>query len=265
MQILNHTFDPDIFFQQIRNAPRSLLCLDYDGTLAPFTEERDRAFPYPGIRELITSLMKTGRTRVVIVSGRAIDHLLPLLGLETPPEIWGSHGREVRHPDGSIHFAEPDTEQREGLTRALELIQTEVPGEALEIKPASLAVHCRGMSRQDEETLMLSAKRLWEPLAEDSCLQLHPFDGGLELRAPGVDKGTAIANILEQEPESAPSAYLGDDMTDEDAFNEMKGRGVSILVRSEIRPTAADVRLTPPEELIAFLNRWCAAVGGDRT
>jgi trehalose-phosphatase len=208
--------------------------------------------------------MRTGRTRVVIVSGRAIDHLLPLLGLETPPEIWGSHGREVRYPDGSIHFAEPDTEQQKGLTRALELIQTQVPGNALETKPASLAVHSRGMSEQDSETLMLTAKQMWGPLAEDSGLRLHEFDGGLELRAPGVDKGTAIAAILEREPETAPSAYLGDDMTDEDAFKKINERGVSILVRSEIRPTVADVRLTPPEELIAFLNRWCAAVGGSR-
>ena len=51
-------------------------------------------------------------------------------------------------------------------------------------------------------------------------------------------------------------AYLGDDLTDEDAFRAIKGVGLGGLVRAEFRPTAADIWLLPPEELIDFLRQW---------
>jgi trehalose-6-phosphatase len=51
-------------------------------------------------------------------------------------------------------------------------------------------------------------------------------------------------------------AYLGDDMTDEDAFAVMKPRGIGVLVRPEFRETAADIWIRPPRELLAFLGHW---------
>jgi trehalose-6-phosphatase len=54
-------------------------------------------------------------------------------------------------------------------------------------------------------------------------------------------------------------AYLGDDRTDEDAFKALAGRGLAVLVREELRPTAAAVWLRPPVELLDFLQRWMTA------
>ena len=54
----------------VRRASESLLLLDYDGTLAPFHEQREQAFPYPGIAALVQQIAHTGRTRVQVVSGR---------------------------------------------------------------------------------------------------------------------------------------------------------------------------------------------------
>ena len=88
------------------------------------------------------------------------------------------------------------------------------------------------------------------------------FDGGVEILAPAANKGNAIQSIIEGHDPEAAIAYLGDDQTDEDAFQALKGRGLSILVRSEPRPTAADLRLQPPEELIEFLHNWLLACGG---
>jgi trehalose 6-phosphate phosphatase len=62
-----------------------------------------------------------------------------------------------------------------------------------------------------------------------------------------------VINNLDLE---SPSAFLGDDLTDEDAFRKLKGRGMAILVRDEYRPTEAEVWLKPPHELLEFLEQW---------
>jgi trehalose-phosphatase len=75
-----------------------VLLLDYDGTLAPFRVERDEAVPYAGVREAVRELLGAAHTRVVVVSGRTVTNLRPLLGVEPPPELWGTHGWERMEP-----------------------------------------------------------------------------------------------------------------------------------------------------------------------
>ncbi len=70
------------------------------------------------------------------------------------------------------------------------------------------------------------------------------------------NKGYALKTVLAELGTAAAAAYLGDDFTDEDAFKVMKGAGLSVLVREQYRPTAADVWLKPPEELLEFLMHW---------
>ncbi|HDZ13016.1 MAG TPA: hypothetical protein ENH53_12490 [Bacteroidetes bacterium] len=72
------------FFNDLKNAPpeKWLLMLDYDGTLAPFRIEREQAVPYSGVREILNRLILSKQTQVVIISGRAIADLIPLLGLK---------------------------------------------------------------------------------------------------------------------------------------------------------------------------------------
>jgi trehalose-6-phosphatase len=65
-----------------------------------------------------------------------------------------------------------------------------------------------------------------------------------------------VAEILSQEPDDAPVAYLGDDLTDEDAFVALGTEGYSILVRSDVRTSFARYWLRPPEELLGFLDAW---------
>src|SRR5438270_891959 len=83
-------------------------------------------------------------------------------------------------------------------------------------------------------------------------------------RMPGRDKGDAMRAILMETNPDAAVAYLGDDQTDEDAFRALKGRGLTALVRPESRPTAADIWLQPPQELIEFFDDWLHAVGGEQ-
>jgi len=68
----------------------------------------------------------------------------------------------------------------------------------------------------------------------------------------------AVETVIAEEGDTA-AAYLGDDLTDEDAFYAIKGKGFSVLVRREWRPTIADVWIIPPEELLSFFDRWIEA------
>ncbi len=262
MRTLNPDIDPIEFLERVRAAPRRLLLLDYDGTLAPFHVNPRRAAPYPGVCERLDAIMADGRTRVVLISGRWTRELLPLLALQRHPEIWGSHGWEQLKADGGYAVA-PIRE--DALRRLLEADEMERRIEALggrcERKPAGFAIHWRGLPTDRIAEIRNEVFEKWMAEELHRSLVWHDFDGGIELRAPGRTKGYVVDTLLAEEPD-AVAAYLGDDNTDEDAFRSIKGRGLGVLVRPEFRPTAADLWLRPPLELLEFLAHWQNAKEG---
>ncbi|HWI13163.1 MAG TPA: trehalose-phosphatase, partial [Burkholderiales bacterium] len=170
------------------------------------------------------------------------------------------HGWERLQPDGTATFEQPNEDERAALDRAADAIATlEQQGARVERKLASIALHWRGLEEHDAQSCRAAAMRAWSPYTDPGLLALLPFDGGLELRVPGCNKQHAVKAILAGTPPDAAIAYLGDDMTDEDAFRAIKARGISALVRAEFRPTAADVWLQPPGELVTFLAHWRVA------
>jgi len=257
---------PDVcaaFFEQVRRSRERILLLDYDGTLAPFTPDRTRAFPYREIPELVSKIMRC-QTRVVLVSGRAATELLFLSGIHPHPEIWGSHGAERLHPDGAYQVDSLPAEQRTALQIANQSLRSSGLTERMETKPGGIAIHWRGLAVEERAAIEAKVRAVCASAVEDYGLQLMPFDGGLELRAPTKNKGDAVSTVLGEAGKGLAAAYLGDDQTDENAFRAIKGRGLAILVRSEPRPTTADVWLRPPEDLIRFLRDWIAACGAER-
>jgi trehalose 6-phosphate phosphatase len=259
MQALEQTVDLDRFFRDIARAPRRVLLLDYDGTLAPFKINPAEAAPYPGVVERLDAIMDDARARIVIVSGRWIRDLLPLLPLRRLPEMWGSHGWEKLRFDGEYELAPLSDAARKGLMEVDRWATAiENAGGRCERKVGSLAVHWRGLSIE----LVMEIRRVvfdrWSKPGPHQSLVWHDFDGGIELRAPGRNKGHAVREALNDEQQVA-AAYLGDDLTDEDAFRAIEGRGLSVLVRPQYRPTAAQLWLRPPQDLLDFLSRWHAA------
>jgi trehalose 6-phosphate phosphatase len=246
------------FFDRLRAASSRILLLDYDGTLAPFQIDRDRAFPYPGVPALIDRIM-TGGTRVVFVTGRPVREVLLLSGLRRPPEVWGSHGLERLQPDGSYSVEKVSPQEEAGLHQARESLRLQGLKNRMELKAGAVALHWRGLEPQQIEKLRDTVRQLWYPLEKSYSLDLLAFDGGLELRVRGKDKSKAVAAILGESEPDAVIAYLGDDRTDEDAFRALRGRGLTVLVREQDRPTLADIQLRPPQELIQFFKEWLAA------
>jgi trehalose 6-phosphate phosphatase len=263
MRTLNPRLNVAQFFERAARAPARVLMLDYDGTLAPFQVRPERAIPYPGVEDLLDDIMMARASRVVIVSGRPVSELVPLLNLHRRPELWGAHGWERLSPDSRGSRMKPDERAQlqlhEGERRARELARE---GVRVESKPASVALHWRGASALVEAKIRDALPRAWEPLAADGAVELLPFDGGVELRARGCSKQHAVEAVLAETAGDSAVAFLGDDLTDEDAFRAVKARGLAVLVRPEIRETAADLWIRPPRELIAFLSRWRDAGGG---
>ena len=251
------------FMEKVRHARARALLLDYDGTLAPFTPDRSRAVPYREIPELVSRIMRTG-TRVALISGRAATELVFLSGIHPHPEIWGSHGIERLRGDGSYEVDALPVVHRHALELAARSLHSCGLDGRSETKPGSIAVHWRGLSAHEKGVVENKVNGLFASLVKDHGLQLLPFDGGLELRAPGKNKGDAVNTILAETGPQVAAAYLGDDQTDENAFRAIKGRGISILVRNEPRPTMADLWLRPPDELSQFLRDWLAACGAER-
>lgn len=252
------------FWPRLQCHPEPVLLLDYDGTLAPFQVDRDQAFPYPGVRQRLAALLQRSGTRLVVVSGRPIADLLPLLGMKPHPEIWGCHGWERMLPSGEYRLGELPPAARSALDRAAAWVAEKGLKAHSESKPASVTLHWRGLEAKTAAGLDRSARAAWTSLAEEAGLELHEFDGGLELRHPGRDKGSAVREVLAETPPAAAIAYLGDDLTDEDAFRALHDRGLSILVRSRHRASSADLWLRPPEELLAFLDTWLQRGSGGK-
>jgi len=250
------------FLKTVAQAQRSLLLLDYDGTLAPFHEERDQAFPYPGAAQLLQEIVRSGHTRVVIISGRDTSETIPLLGVAPVPEVWGLHGLQRRKPDGRIETVRIDERYLDALYDANRWLGCQHLWHAAELKTGSIAVHWRGLTDQEVEELRARLLAGWNPIAEHSGMELLEFDGGIEIRPPEADKGDVVRMVLSEMEADTPAAYLGDDATDERAFHAISGRGLSVLVRPRWRQTAAQLWLKPPGELLDFLTRWLDAVRG---
>lgn len=251
MQRYNQSLSLPAFFQSLQGTP-AVLMLDYDGTLAPFQIDPKQAVPYPGIIDLLSRIMRETKTQLHIVSGRGLYDLLPHIKLDPLPDIWGSHGAEHLSPQGGYHKFELTSDQTTGLKQGWS--EANALFKRIEQKPVSVAVHWRGMESEEAEKLKKLLILRWTPMTS-SGLEIHHFDGGIELRVLGMNKGTVVQRIV-QHAKNLPMAFCGDDATDEEAFAILGAQGLKVLVRRDERPTAADIRLSPPEELFAFLEEW---------
>ena len=256
MEILNKQLNLDEFYERLASTDKRLLMLDYDGTLAPFTTERDAAVPYPQIKETLLELLDHQTTRVVIISGRTVDDLKKLLDSEKLPEIWGCHGLERLTLDG--HYSIPDfpEEMRSKLSDLYSWTAEKSLVNFCEFKPSGAAYHWRGLPEDEAEQIHKLVYERWHDIAESTNLELYEFDGGQEIRVAGTKKSTPVQKLLDEADPDTITAYLGDDRTDEDAFEALKGRGLSVFVKDTLRETGADIWITPPNELNDFLKRW---------
>lgn len=243
------------FWDRMARSPRKLLALDYDGTLAPFRLERMQAYPYPGVPGLLERISGRSDTTLAIISGRPLAELAILLGSFNGILV-GSHGIEKRSASGDIVTKTPGKEQLKGLAEAQEAIQMRGLEQLLEIKPASLALHTRGLDGAASARLEDGVARLWQRIAAKSGLEVRKFNGGVEIRAIGWNKGRALAEIEEAMRPPVTCVFVGDDDTDEDAFERIRDTGFGIRVGPPDTPSAARGFLPDIPAVRDFLRAW---------
>lgn len=266
IKLLNAEADLDAFFQKLAKAAKALLFLDFDGTLAPFSQDPDAVRPYPEVMDKIDHIIKNDRTRVVIVSGRSLQSLRSKISLSPLPELWGSHGGERLLADTTeVVMQTPGKEIKSYLEEAAKMAATSAPDLFLEIKPLSVALHWRGVEAGIAGNQSMKTLNQWRLIIPGSPLEIHEFDGGIELRIAGIHKGIAVQKLIKEMPKRTLTAYLGDDFSDEEAFASLGPHALKVLVRAELRNTLADVQLVPPGELYWFLDQWIEHTKTDKS
>jgi trehalose 6-phosphate phosphatase len=248
---------PDLpdFWERVRNASNRFLGLDYDGTLAPFKIDPMRAAPFPGIADQLRNLATEGQTQIAIISGRPVTEVMTLLD-KPPVIIMGSHGYEFLPVDGVCIVRQPTLKQRLGLMKIRMDLQKNGYGNILETKIASLAIHTRGLEPASAIAIKEEIFAGWAERAPHFDLECRCFNGGIEIRCIGWNKGNALKSLLDLQPENALAVYIGDDDTDEDAFTEIRKRGIGIKVGESSRPTAARSILPDCLAVATFLQTW---------
>jgi trehalose-phosphatase len=234
--------------------------LDYDGTLAPIVSRPEDARLSENMREAVARLAR--QVRVAVVSGRGLSDLRERVGLAGLTYA-GSHGFEIAGPGGTALELPEATHALADLDlaeRELEEPVTRFEGAAVERKRFSLAVHYRNLREEEVPRLEAEVDR-----ALSLAKRLRKTHGKkvFDLQ-PDVawNKGRAVLWMLER-LDLAPAVlpvYIGDDLTDEDAFEAVALLGVGVVVGEGVRRTSANYRVPDPDEVERFLRALARVV-----
>lgn len=252
------------FWDMVSCRQSKLLALDYDGTLAPFNTRRMEALPLKGIPDVLKKIAVRSDTRLAVISGRPLEDLECLLNPLRIVMI-GSHGFEKRSSSGQIFIKKISSRQQDGFSCAYNLIREKGLEKLIEKKPASLALHTRGLS--DDEAIRLEKEviRGWGMISSGYSLDVRKFHGGVEILAKGWNKGDALEELIQEEPGGTLCVYIGDNSTDEDAFQRIRSHGIGIKVGNPDIPTAAKGFLPDVQAVKKFLEAWeKLPLGSDR-
>ncbi|SDL33696.1 trehalose 6-phosphatase [Salinimicrobium catena] len=231
-----------------------LLFLDFDGTLSPIVEHHEDAEISDEMRELVEDLAE--KYPVAVVSGRGLADVKKRVGL---PELFyaGSHGFEISGPKGFARDHEEAVKVMPVFNELQPILKEKLehlPGVDFERKKFTLAVHYRQVLPEREREV----HEIVEAVLKD-----HPQvigAGGkkvIEIR-PAIDwhKGKAVEFLKKEinKGKDTFSVYVGDDVTDEDAF-KFVANGLGILVGDHGRDTYADYHLEDLEQVKQFFKR----------
>jgi trehalose 6-phosphate phosphatase len=249
---------------------RSLVAVDFDGTLAPIVDDPAAARATPAARAALARLAGLAGT-VAIITGRPAADAARFAGVAGVRDmiVLGHYGMQ-RWERGQLSSPEPPPGLSVARAQLAAVLAAAGSGDGtfVEDKGDALAVHTRRTARPQAELDRI--RRPLAELAERTGLALEPGRLVLELRPPGADKGGAIRDLA---AERAPSAILfcGDDLGDRPAFaavRELRGRGTpGLLVCSgsaEVPDLAAEADLVVdgPDGVAALLAGLADAFEG---
>ena len=226
----------DLVFQGIATKGQILVALDFDGTLSDIVPRPEDARLTEERRQLLRELNSRPRFAVAVISGRTVEDVRERVGL-TDIAYAGHHGLEIAGP--GIHHIPPEAEAfRDTVARlgeTLEATAGRTPGVILEHKGLSLSIHYRlapqGPARQ---SVLRAIRRAVKPLQDSGEVRIVKGKEVVNMLPPlEWHKGSALRWLIEL-LDSIPHRvggifpiYIGDDVTDEDAFTVARETGIA--------------------------------------
>lgn len=237
------------------------LFLDYDGTLTPIVKNPNKAIMPKSTKGLLKELLKIPECRLAIISGRALEDIKNKVGLRDIIYS-GNHGLEIEGP--KIRFKSPIPvsfrivlgEIKEQLTERLSLIK----GHILEDKGLSLALHYRLVDKKYIPLVKVIFHEIGLPYKVAKKVKIRSGKMVLEIKPPiDWDKGKVVLWLLARQQfelggKQVLPIYIGDDITDEDAFKALKNKGLTIFVG---RPAVSEASyyLKNTQEVTDFMKQ----------
>lgn len=227
---------------------RPALFLDMDGVLAPLAATPDAVVPDPRRTAVLKALSVRLGGRVAILSGRTLAEI-DRIAEASMASASGVHGLERRRADGSLTRAEAAPAVRTAVD-AFNAFARVRPGMIVEDKGVSAGLHYRGAPTEAGAAEALAAR-----LAAETGLALQPGNLVVELKTPGTDKGTALADFMREPPFAGRvPVMLGDDLTDEHGFEAAAALGGFGVLVGPPRPTAARYGLPGVDAVLEWLE-----------
>ncbi|WP_169719326.1 trehalose-phosphatase [Desulfovirgula thermocuniculi] len=244
---------PQDLARELGSRGELLVMCDYDGTLVPLAPTPEQVKPPPELLDVLDRLARAAGKAVAVISGRRLADLrkmLPVGGLF----LAGCHGAELMEPGGKVELlTDPEIAAAiEDLEKRARECVAGHEGFLIENKSFSLALHYRLASPPVAAKVLKRFAGELKALPAGENLQLLWGKKVLEVRPRGVHKGKAVSYLRRKFPRAVP-VYLGDDITDEDAF-AASSEGFAVLVGERPRPSRARFHLASPRDVLAFLG-----------
>ncbi|MGA0040531.1 MAG: trehalose-phosphatase [Pirellulales bacterium] len=232
----------DHALEAVAKSPVLLVATDYDGTLAPIVEDPAEAKPLRESLVALRALATMPGTSVAVISGRALSDLAAMTSLDGQVMLVGSHGSEF--DQDFIQTLTPEqTRLRQRVIDEMRRVAAADAGFRVETKPASVAFHFRSV---DAGVAQAAVDQLMAGAASWEHVRLKHGKKVLELAVVDTSKGDAL-DALRQRVGASAVVFLGDDVTDEDAFSRMHGPDLAIKVGEG--ETSAKHRISDPSEV----------------
>lgn len=239
------------------------LFLDYDGTLTPISETPDRAATPKGTKSILNRLSKEPNIKVAVVSGRSLNDIRKKVGLAGNMIYVGNHGFEIKGP--KINFKSPVPvryrKDLEEIKKKLKRSLSGIKGAIIEDKWFSISLHYRLAAKKDIQRIKTEFYAATIVYEVRNSITVRTGKKMLEIRPPVEwDKGKVVLwllarrrFVLKNKKINLLPVYIGDDVTDEDAFGALKNRGLTVRV-GKLKSSKALYYLKNTGEVTEFLK-----------